>query len=152
MRSKTNIGNCQVENCTKPATAVKKCSMHYARLKRYGTLKRLKWKILKDCKIKNCNEKFYSMEYCKSHYFKLKSNPRYSKNRIQFKEKSILLKKNPRIGICSKCGKKGLTQLHHEKYDKFNPLNHTIEVCPRCHTKETWRLGQIKGRPKNVWL
>ena len=153
MVSKINIGNCEIENCIKPRSAARKCSMHYTRLRRYGTLDRTRNGINPYCKLDNCDNKYYGLGYCKTHYWKLVTTPRYSKNRITFKGKSILLKFNPRIGICSNCKKsvqKGeikRTDIHHEKYDELNPLNYTIELCTSCHTKETWNLGQIRGRP-----
>jgi len=65
-----------------------------------------------------------------------------SLNRIVFLGEQITLKENPRKGICSNCGrsvKKGeikQTQLHHEKYDKSDPLANTVELCVRCHNKQ----------------
>jgi len=80
------------------------------------------------------------------------------KKRINFKGKLIGLEKEPRIGICSKCGKsvkKGeikRTNLHHLKYDPKNPLNHTIELCVGCHNKihpEKYVNRTLKIRKKN---
>jgi hypothetical protein len=53
------------------------------------------------------------------------------------------MKKNPRKGMCQPCGKTGYTHLHHEQYDDNDILKHTIELCPGCHAKKSWRLGQI---------
>lgn len=70
------------------------------------------------------------------------NNREINKRRIIFKGKRLRLKNTPRKGICSKCGRsiaKGelkRTNLHHTKYDPNNPLNHTIELCPRCHRIE----------------
>ena len=66
------------------------------------------------------------------------------KMKIRFKDKRVNVGKNPRIGICSKCKKKGLTHMHHEKYDPNNPLKYTKELCPKCHTK----LESKKRNPK----
>lgn len=63
----------------------------------------------------------------------------HSKKRVRFKDKRVILSGNPRTGICSNCHKsvaKGeikRTHLHHRQYDEDNPLNHTVELCPRCH-------------------
>ena len=65
--------------------------------------------------------------------------------RLQFKGKTLLLKENPRKGICSKCGKKTRTHIHHfAEYHENNPLKDTIELCSSCHAYESWRLGQIR--------
>jgi len=63
--------------------------------------------------------------------------------RISFRGKRILLKENPRKGICSNCGKsvaKGeikTTNIHHTKYHYDDPLKDTIELCVKCHNIET---------------
>ena len=67
---------------------------------------------------------------------------------IHFKGKLLLLKSNPRKGICIECGKYGYTHLHHDEYDESNVLAHTRELCPSCHAKESWRLGQLVSRIK----
>jgi hypothetical protein len=71
--------------------------------------------------------------------------------RIKFKGKVIYLKINPRINICSICGKsypkelKQQTSLHHIKYDFNNILSHTIELCNSCHHKLHWKIRkQVK--------
>lgn len=78
---------------------------------------------------------------------------------MTFQGKQILLKENPRKGICSKCGnKKGdwyidykgrprqiqRIQMHHEKYDKSDPLKHTIELCSSCHGKISQQQNRVK--------
>ena len=66
----------------------------------------------------------------------VKSNPR----RFRFKDKYLRLSKNPRSGVCQQCGRiGGKTDIHHEKYDKLNPLAYTIELCAVCHGKRTWK-------------
>jgi hypothetical protein len=55
--------------------------------------------------------------------------------RILFNGKRPTMKQSPRKGICKKCGRKGFTHIHHEKYDLIDPLAHTIELCPACHLK-----------------
>lgn len=63
--------------------------------------------------------------------------------RLVFKKKTIYLKKNPRTGICSLCGKTGKrTHMHHLQYHDDNPLKDTIELCVSCHRKETIRLAR----------
>jgi len=66
--------------------------------------------------------------------------------KIKFKNQSILLKENPRIGVCNYCRKSigngdiERTHMHHEQYDSENPLAHTIELCASCHALETKRV------------
>jgi Zn finger protein HypA/HybF involved in hydrogenase expression len=75
----------------------------------------------------------------------------------------IHLKDNPRTGQCQSCGleigdsylncwgKKAtvkLTQIHHLAYHADDPLKDTIELCPSCHSKESYRLGQLTGLAK----
>jgi len=56
----------------------------------------------------------------------------------------VLLKENPRKGICLSCGRKGRTSIHHfGKYDEKDPLKDTIELCVSCHNKEGWKLDQL---------
>ena len=84
---------------------------------------------------------------CNNRYIKNPiNNPKYTHNRIQFKDEQIHLKFNPRKGICQFCGIVGMTTaLHHRKYDRKNPLAHTTELCESCHMKESWRLGQLRS-------
>lgn len=46
----------------------------------------------------------------------------------------IIMNKTPRTGFCSKCGKQGITHIHHDKYDLEHPLKNTRELCRSCHT------------------
>jgi Zn finger protein HypA/HybF involved in hydrogenase expression len=64
--------------------------------------------------------------------------------RMLFNHKRLVLDSIPRKGICSKCGKKGRTHLHHEDYG-LHPLDNTIELCPSCHAKRGFELGQLKS-------
>jgi len=68
----------------------------------------------------------------------------YNPQRIKFKGKQIQIGINPRKGICSKCGKKAETDMHHTKYDRNNVLANTVELCNSCHIKETWRTREWK--------
>jgi len=67
------------------------------------------------------------------------NNPDYNRSRINFKGRNVQLDHIPRIGICSQCqrtiesGEIKTTNIHHTKYDPNNPLNHTRELCVRCH-------------------
>ncbi|MBC8549884.1 MAG: hypothetical protein H8D23_09545 [Candidatus Brocadiales bacterium] len=74
-------------------------------------------------------------------------NDKHNLQSIRFKGKSIKLDHNPRTGICSKCGEKRLTNLHHTKYDDSDPLKYTIELCVPCHNKQHLskrnKLGQF---------
>lgn len=67
-----------------------------------------------------------------------------NRKRMHFKDKSIRFTYNPRKGICKLCGSTKLTHMHHKKYHDEDPLKDTIELCNSCHTKETWKLGQMK--------
>lgn len=90
---------------------------------------------------------------CKSCYDSIISRPmlkaigRY-KETINFKGKTIYYKQNPRKGVCTECGKTGYTHLHHDQYHESDILAHTRELCPSCHAKESWRLGQMVSRIK----
>ncbi|MGI0041848.1 MAG: hypothetical protein ACRD94_07790 [Nitrosopumilaceae archaeon] len=66
------------------------------------------------------------------HYWK----EHYTGRTLWFGDKRIWLKENPRKGKCLDCGKVGLTNMHHTKYDENNPLLHTIELCVGCHQRQ----------------
>jgi len=74
----------------------------------------------------------------------IQNHKRDFKKLICFKGKKIMLKSRPRTGICSKCGKIGLTNLHHEQYDESNPLLHTVELCVGCHNHAHKLLREAK--------
>lgn len=99
---------------------------------------------------KRGTESWYSREgkwYCAKCYGKLfkvvlteKWNKINGQKRLKFRGKDLLLKFNPRNGICSKCGAvKGIncknTVLHHIQYHEDDPLKDTIELCRSCHRK-----------------
>lgn len=63
----------------------------------------------------------------------------YYKQYVRFQDRQIKVGK-VRNGICQRCGKVGQTHLHHEEYDDTNILKYTVELCPSCHAKESWRL------------
>lgn len=68
---------------------------------------------------------------CKKCYNKF-TNPK--RIRVWFKKKVIMLKENPRIGVCSRCGKTNCkTDIHHIVYHDDDPLKDTIELCTPCH-------------------
>ena len=141
---------CKVLTCNNLRSSLGLCIRHYRRFHRYGTTELTTWYKNTGCKIQECKENHYGLGYCKKHYLKFESNPKFSPKRMVFRNKSISLAENPRKGICSKCkrtvksGAIKFTQLHHEQYDESNPLLHTVELCPSCHTKESWRLNQIR--------
>jgi hypothetical protein len=68
--------------------------------------------------------------------WELINNPKH----VLFGKKWFCPSDNPRINICSKCGKKypeelkSQTHIHHESYDSHNPLDNTVELCHSCHT------------------
>jgi hypothetical protein len=77
-------------------------------------------------------------------------NPINHARRITFKDKQVLIKRNPRSGICSSCGKKGITDMHHLEYHDDDPLKDTVELCKSCHMQETWRIRKLDKLAKNV--
>ena len=91
-----------------------------------------KWKRNNKDKVKA-----YNKWYNETHPEKLKTLAHIrNTQRIRFNGPQIDLDHNPRIGVCNKCRFVGQTHLHHEKYDKSNPLAHTIELCIPCQNKE----------------
>jgi len=58
-----------------------------------------------------------------------------NKFKIKFLGKRLTLDHNPRVGLCSRCGFKGVTVLHHKRYIRILPLLETIELCAGCHSK-----------------
>jgi len=88
--------------------------------------------------------KVYGETFRKKHPDKVKSkNDRQSPLRISFRGRRILLKSNPRTGVCSNCkssvakGEIKQTNIHHTKYHYDDPLKDTIELCVKCHNIET---------------
>lgn len=69
------------------------------------------------------------------------AHPGCNQKRVKFLGKNITLDRNPRLGICSECGrsvKSGeirRTGMHHDKYDPTDVLRHTRELCTACHLK-----------------
>jgi hypothetical protein len=74
----------------------------------------------------------------------LTSNGFY-KEYIRFKDRQIKVGR-VRTGLCMHCGKNGYTHLHHEEYDETDVMKHTIELCPSCHVKESWKLGAYSNK------
>lgn len=85
------------------------------------------------------NKKYYNP--IKQKIFNAIHNPK--RIRLNFKGKTIMLKENPRKGICERCGFIGYTHIHHIQYHDDDPLKDTIELCASCHAFETHRLKQI---------
>src|SRR5687768_6616844 len=141
------------------------CNSHNTSIRKNGTED---WRNYKDTKICNkCYMKYianpkrpkgFSKKYNdrktpeQRKKYNKKWNPIISKRRLQFKTKSILLKENPRKGICSECGKKigdfyvdrrlkirpiKITHIHHIQYNENDPLKDTKELCAACHIKES---------------
>ena len=89
-------------------------------------------------KIKKSNGlQWYNKEgniYCYKCHNKLFTNPKFHPRRMWFGDKRILLKSNPRIGICYNCGKEPKrTEIHHIEYHPEYPLKDTFELCAHCH-------------------
>ncbi len=95
---------------------------------------------------------------CQSCYDFYVNHPAYRPFRISFKGKDVYVNKRPRKGICKLCGKKigdtytdcygkqkiiKFTHMHHNKYDKSDPIKHTKELCPSCHS-------ELKGITKYI--
>ena len=94
------------------------------------------------------------------HEFSMKrGNERNNPKQIKFLGKSILLRENPRINVCSECGRcypeelKRQTSIHHEFYDKSHVLKNTWELCVSCHAKLHGlgiSIGIGRGNPKEA--
>ncbi len=87
--------------------------------------------------------------YCR---LKLIDSPKWNTitthNRINPKGKgNIYLGFNPRKGICSKCGFKGRTDIHHLQYHN-DLLKDTMELCRSCHMRESRTLHPTPRDPK----
>ena len=72
---------------------------------------------------------------------------------IDFLGERITFSFNIRKNVCSTCGKcypeelKQQTRLHHEKYDRKQPLAHTVELCHSCHRiLHAAKRKRIKGQ------
>jgi len=97
--------------------------------------------------------KYQDGQLCGKCHAKLIVNPRRNKiindkwnlKHLWFKDRIIIVNKNPRKGVCEWCYKEGLTHIHHTQYHHKDPLRHTVELCPSCHGKESWKLGQLTG-------
>jgi hypothetical protein len=104
--------------------------------------------VCSNCYNKNRRQKFKEV-LNKRVKFCQKKNPNTVKlahsKRIRFLGTHIHIPFNPRKGICVQCGSsvsKGEikhTHLHHLKYNPIHPEQNTIELCPSCHAKETWK-------------
>jgi len=114
---------------------------------------------------------------CQKCYMKIIHNPRWSERmhqkyldtpkeflqirdsrRLKFRNKRILVDKNPRTGTCKICHKKigdeyinsrgqlakiKRTNIHHVQYHNDDPLRDTEERCVSCHVYESWRLKKL---------
>ena len=87
--------------------------------------------------------------YCRKYKIEHREEMRYydgifSKLRIQFRERQMRLKFNPRKNKCQRCGKKGYTMIFrlrgHDNMLEFehNPLGFIIELCRSCARKEKY--------------
>ena len=85
------------------------------------------------------NHNGWHCEKCNNKLFKNpKWHPITNPKKISFKGKFVLLKDNPRKGICSFCYRKigeGIkhTHMHHIHYHSDDVLKDAIELCVRCH-------------------
>ena len=79
----------------------------------------------------------YIREYNQKHKDEIREN---KSRRFEFLGKTLLAESNPRINVCSNCGRVvgdeiKRTNIHHKLYDTQNPLAHTVELCVGCHRK-----------------
>ena len=90
-----------------------------------------------------CGDPFKTKKELHIHYYHIHG---YEKkpNVFTFKGKKVKATEPVRVGICSNCGFKGYTHLHHDDYDESNPLLNTRELCPKCHGIETEKQRQAK--------
>ena len=89
---------------------------------------------------------------CYERIFKPETTKKRNSRRLTFEDKVLHVKENPRIGVCNMCRAVFpfdcvKTDMHHEKYNKNNPLKDTLELCPNCHIIRTFELGQRKRIP-----
>ncbi len=77
---------------------------------------------------------------------RFKNNEYWNKRRLTYMGNQLFFDQELRTGICYFCKMEGRAQksrrtsLHHVKYDNYDPLAWTIEVCNSCH----WQID-----PKN---
>ena len=83
---------------------------------------------------------------CENCYHRIKINPRI----INYKGRDIVIKYNPRTGICSRCGKKTKTCNHHKTYHDDDVMKDTEELCVSCHVREGWKIGQYDNVSEKV--
>jgi len=91
------------------------------------------WKLPYQCKKCGCRFENPSTmaKHARTH------DPRKHPTKFLYKGKIIDAGKTVRTGICSNCGKKGYTHLHHDYYNDDDPLEGTRELCATCHGIET---------------
>jgi len=94
----------------------------------------------------------------KNWYEENKEQAKYNKSRrITFNDKGdykrIYVKNPPRKGVCSECGFKGFTHIHHDKYNLDRPLENTRELCRVCHLKisNEERRNKIRNGERKGW-
>lgn len=68
-----------------------------------------------------------------------KWNPIYNKRKQRFKDRFILLKANPRAGVCCWCFRMGknvrIEMAHLKGYSDDDPLYGTYPLCVKCHRR-----------------
>jgi len=80
-----------------------------------------------------------------SKYDLIKNRKFYKYRRLTYRGQKMVFDQEIRTGecyFCKKSAKKGeikKTILHHLKYNDWDPLAWTIEVCPSCHYKVDWK-------------
>lgn len=104
-----------------------------SKYEKLGITKR-EYKALVDKKYREKNKE--KIQKKRKEYYQ-KNKEKWQKNNqflIKYKGNKVKVDREPRIGKCSFCGKKGKTNMHHEKYDDTDPLANTIELCVKCHS------------------
>lgn len=81
--------------------------------------------------------------YYRSHYYKKKDQ---NLHKLKYKDKHLTFKESVKIGVCNGCRAvvpfdAPCTQTHHEYYDDNDPLKGTIELCVKCHGKESYKVS-----------
>ena len=146
---------CRIKNCNRELYAKGYCRMHYERLRRTGSLKRItylnKGKI---CKITGCDKPADVKGYCCMHYMRWRDHKSYKKppsmrgkrNSMWRGGKSLypnhyLLKKNRLIRLevenyrCEFCKKKTNIVFHRDGSKSNHSLINLSVACKKCGLK-----------------
>ena len=146
---------CKVKNCNKGYYAKGYCRMHYARLRRTGSLKRITYLNKgKPCKITGCDSPADVRGYCLMHHIRFKKYKSYKKPPTMRGKKNgmwkggvsqypnqYLLKKNRLIRLeeenyrCEFCDKKTNIAFHKDGSKNNHSLINLSVACKKCGLK-----------------